>query len=151
MSKSNSEENKRSAHQDFKSLLDQLQMESWQLELIISGVALFAVWELRTVIGSLSEFQDVYGRSTSTTNIIVAVFGIGMSISWIVLFINLIIHIFSRGLWIGMIGLRYVSHDIEYENLNYAPKFENFLRKKIIYLNALQVYYLPIPFFLFFY
>ena len=131
MSNNKEQENKRSSHQDFKSLLDQLQMESWQLELIISGVALFAVWELKSAIGSLQEFSSVYGSSSRATSIIAATFGMGMSIAWIVLFINLIIHIFSRGLWIGMIGLRYVSQDIEYESLNYAPKFENFLRKKI--------------------
>lgn len=128
---SKTEGNKRSSHEAFKKLLDQLQMESWQLELIISGVALFAVWELRSVVGFLSEFQEVYGRASTTTNIVVGVFGMGLSVSWIVLFINLIIHIFSRGLWIGMIGLRYVSQDIDYESLNYAPKFDNFLRKKI--------------------
>jgi len=128
---SNTDGNKRSNQEAFKKLLDQLQMESWQLELIISGVALFAVWELKSVVGFLSEFQDVYGRASTTTNVVVGIFGMGLSVSWIVLFINLIVHIFSRGLWIGMIGLRYVSQDIDYESLNYAPKFDNFLRKKI--------------------
>ena len=128
---SKNKENKRSNQEAFKSLLDQLQMESWQLELIISGVALFAVWELKSVVGSLKEFKDVYGASSPTANVITSIFGVGLSISWIVLFINLIVHIFSRGLWIGMIGLRYVSQDIDYESLDYAPKFDNFLRKKI--------------------
>ena len=127
----NNEENKRSNHQAFKSLLDQLQMESWQLELIISGVALFAVWELKSAVGALSEFSSIYGKSSKTAAIVTGTLGIGLSISWIVLFINLIIHIFSRGLWIGMIGLRYVSQDIDYDSLNYAPKFDTFLRKKI--------------------
>jgi len=129
MSKTN--ENKRSSHKDFKSLLDQLQMESWQLELIISGVAIFAVWELKSVVGSLRNFSLIYSESSSLVAGVMPVLGIGMSAAWIILFINLIVHVFSRGLWIGVIGLRYVSEDIDFESLNYAPKFDHFLKNKV--------------------
>lgn len=129
MNKTN--EDKRNNNKDFKSLLDQLQMESWQLELIISGVAIFAVWELKSAVGSLRNFSLIYGESSRIVNNLIGIIGMGLSAAWIVLFINLIVHIFSRGLWIGVIGLRYISQDIQYENLNYAPKFDNFLRKNI--------------------
>jgi len=45
--------------------------------------------------------------------------------------INLIIHILIRSLWIGAIGLRYVSGDIDYKNLNYSSKFTNYYQRKI--------------------
>ena len=128
---SNTNEDKRSSHKDFKNLLDQLQMESWQLELIISGVAIFAVWELKSVVGSLREFSIIHGQSSQAISFTVGVLGLGMTVAWIVLFINLIVHIFSRGLWIGVIGLRYVSEDIDFKSLDYAPKFDVFLRTKI--------------------
>jgi len=129
MSKTN--ENKRSSHKEFKNLLDQLQMESWQLELIISGVAIFAVWELKSVVGSLRNFSNIYKESSSIVSSIIPILGMGMSAAWIILFINLIVHIFSRGLWIGVIGLRYVSEDIDFDSLNYAPKFDRFLKNKV--------------------
>ena len=128
---SETNENKRSSHKDFKNLLDQLQMESWQLELIISGVAIFAVWELKSVVGQLRNFSHIYGESSSVISNIIPLLGIGMSAAWIILFINLIVHIFSRGLWIGVIGLRYVSEDIDFDGLNYAPKFDHFLKNKV--------------------
>ena len=34
----------------FSQWLEKLQQESWQLELIISGIALFGIWEARTGI-----------------------------------------------------------------------------------------------------
>ena len=129
MSKPN--EDKRSSHKDFKNLLDQLQMESWQLELIISGVAIFAVWELKSVVGYLRNFSNIYGESSNIISNIIPFIGVGMSAAWIILFINLIVHIFSRGLWIGVIGLRYVSEDIDFDGLNYAPKFDRFLKNKV--------------------
>lgn len=128
---SETNENKRSSHKDFKNLLDQLQMESWQLELIISGVAIFAVWELKSVVGELRNFSLIYGKSSDIVSNIIPVLGMGMSAAWIILFINLIVHIFSRGLWIGVIGLRYVSEDINFESLNYTPKFDHFSRNNV--------------------
>jgi len=36
-----------------------------------------------------------------------------------------------RGLWIGALGLRYVSGDIDYDSLNYSQKFTKYLKKKV--------------------
>jgi hypothetical protein len=41
------------------------------------------------------------------------------------------LHVVLRGLWIGALGLRYVSGDIDYEQLKYSPKFTKYLSKKI--------------------
>jgi len=48
-----------------------------------------------------------------------------------IMIFNLIIHIVLRGLWIGALGLRYVSGEIDYDNLNYSEKFTNYLKKKV--------------------
>jgi len=45
--------------------------------------------------------------------------------------INLIIHILIRSLWIGAIGLRYVSGDIDYDHLNYSSRFLDYYKGKI--------------------
>ncbi|NNE03228.1 MAG: hypothetical protein HKN52_08680, partial [Eudoraea sp.] len=55
----------------------------------------------------------------------------GLLVSWYILTINLIAHVILRGLWIGAIGLRYVSGDIDYEHLKYSPKFTKHLEKRV--------------------
>ena len=45
--------------------------------------------------------------------------------------LNLIIHVVLRSLWIGALGLRYISGDIDIEKLNYSKRFTNYLKKKI--------------------
>ncbi len=52
-------------------------------------------------------------------------------ISCVILVFNLLLHVILRGLWIGALGLRYVSGDIDYDVLNYSEKFSNYLRKKV--------------------
>lgn len=113
----------------FSEWLEQLQQESWQLELLISGFALFGIWESRVLITHLQEYLMIYGTGSMERylNTMVLIFKFG----WVAFFCNLLLHIILRGLWIGAIGLRYVSGDINYESLDYNVKYENFLRKKI--------------------
>ncbi|MEM9869059.1 MAG: hypothetical protein AAF765_15295, partial [Bacteroidota bacterium] len=59
------------------------------------------------------------------------VFFIALMVCSILLF-NLLLHVVLRGLWIGALGLRYVSGDIEFDQLKYAEKFKKYLRKKIV-------------------
>ena len=109
----------------FKKLLQKLQEESWQLELLISGFAifgLFASWEplkdgiIRTRYNQETFFNFFYSFLLASVSILI---------------FNLLLHIILRGLWIGALGLRYVSGDIDYESLNYSPKFSNFLKNRI--------------------
>ncbi len=112
-------------NQKFKKWLDILQQESWQLELIISGFAiygLFMVIEPIEAAGFEAENDQNWYRILITQ---------GLLVSWYILTINLIIHVILRGLWIGAIGLRYVSGDIEYEKLKYSPKFNKHLQKRV--------------------
>ena len=109
----------------FKKLLQKLQEESWQLELLISGFAifgLFTAYEPITIAAKEAQNNDqVYA------GLIYMFLGISIAI----LLFNLLLHVVLRGLWIGALGLRYVSGDIDYEELKYSPKFTRYLRKKI--------------------
>jgi hypothetical protein len=107
---------------NFKEWLEFLQQESWQLELIISSILLL-------IIGSNDEYVlELVNKYKATS------FGwfIGL-LKPILLFIktNLLVHIFFRGLWIGCIGLRYVSDDIDFDKLAYTERFNRFLKKRI--------------------
>jgi hypothetical protein len=109
----------------FKEWLDILQQESWQLELIISG---FAIYGLFMIIEPI----ELAGLEAQNERNMYRIFLTkGLLISWYIITINLIAHIILRGLWIGAIGLRYVSGDIEYDILKYSPKFTKHLIKRV--------------------
>lgn len=109
----------------FKELLDKLQQESWQLELLISG---FAIFGLFTASDTLATKLDI---AQHDQRIIDTILWFAALISCWILVANLMIHVVLRGLWIGALGLRYVSGDIDYEELNYSKKFTNYLQRKI--------------------
>ena len=109
----------------FKKWLDTLQQESWQLELIISGFALYALF---TAFGPVKVEMK---RVIVTENNYLQFVMMFLTLSLFILILNLTIHVVLRGLWIGSIGLRYVSGDINYHNLNYTPKFKRFLKRKV--------------------
>lgn len=109
----------------FKKLLQRLQEESWQLELLISGFAIFGLFSALT---PLEVMQNEAQTDENSLAIFVATVTL---ISCIILLFNLLLHVVLRGLWIGALGLRYVSGDIDYDYLNYSPKFSKYLRKKV--------------------
>lgn len=115
----------------FKEWLEKLQQESWQLELLISGFALFAVWEARSLITLYDTYVELNRGIDSIFSGFIPTFGLFLLIAWRIFFFNLLIHVLARGLWIGAIGLRYVSGDINFSNFDYAPIFEDFLKKRI--------------------
>lgn len=110
----------------FKKLLDSLQQQSWELELIISGFAIFGLFTaygpIRTGVENAQNDEQIYQF------VLLLVAFIACSI----LLFNLLLHVILRGLWIGALGLRYVSGDIEFDKLKYSEKFKNYLKKKIV-------------------
>jgi len=122
----------------FKKLLQKLQEESWQLELLISGFAIFGLFTAYPEIKIHANEAKNFGNDYAAIAYMV------ISVSCLILIFNLLLHVILRGLWIGALGLRYVSGDIDYEKLNYSPKFTNSLKKKIgsfdRYINTLENY-----------
>ncbi|NNC34534.1 MAG: hypothetical protein HKO09_06635, partial [Croceitalea sp.] len=110
----------------FKKLLDSLQQQSWELELIISGFAIF---------GLFTAYEPIKIQMVSAENeqqiISFAVYFVALIAASILLF-NLLLHVVLRGLWIGALGLRYVSGDIEFDKLKYSDRFRNYLSRKIV-------------------
>lgn len=109
----------------FKKWLDKLQQESWQLELIISGFAIYGLFAAYEPLGysanlAMSSQKIIHGFLYSIIHTAV-----------VILIFNLVIHVVLRGLWIGAIGLRYVSGDINFDSLNYSEKFTNYLKIKV--------------------
>ena len=109
----------------FKKLLQKLQEESWQLELLISGFAIFGLFT------AIEPIYDAMREAQNNRQLYVSVIYTLSFISCAILIFNLMLHVLLRGLWIGALGLRYVSGDIDYEILNYSPKFTKYLKKKV--------------------
>ncbi|MGK0364304.1 MAG: hypothetical protein ACI85O_001361 [Saprospiraceae bacterium] len=114
---------------NFKQWLEEFQHEGWQLELIISSILL-------VVLSGTGDIMDKWvihllgpggggGVAFGISFVFVGMLDIAISVAKL----NLIIHIFLRGLWIGCIGLRNISEEIDLTALNYTPKFNNFLEK----------------------
>ncbi len=113
-----------------KKWLDSLQQESWQLELLISGFSIFLL------IGGWSKLVDletdlVLLRQASRNFSTLDAFYDFSRIAITCLLTTLIFHVLLRGMWIATIGLRSVSGDIEYKELNFLPRFHNFLKQRI--------------------
>jgi hypothetical protein len=109
----------------FKDLLDKLQQESWQLELLISG---FAIFGLFSALGTIQLNLETANYDSRLYEILI---WFSIKVCCWILIVNLLIHVTLRGLWIGALGLRYVSGDIDYDELKYSPKFTKFLSNKI--------------------
>ena len=113
----------------FSEWLEKLQQESWQLELLISGLALFGIWESQSLILRLQYYVDVY--SAGSVEPYLNLFLIVIRAGWAIFLVNLLIHIIIRGLWIGAIGLRYVSGDIDFKRLDYSDILTQYFKKRI--------------------
>ncbi len=110
----------------FKKLLDSLQQQSWELELLISGFAIFGLFTayepLKTEMLNAENNEQIY---QFVVNIV-------LLIACSILLFNLLLHVILRGVWIGALGLRYVSGDIDFEVLKYGEKFKKYLKKRIV-------------------
>ncbi len=109
----------------FEKLLDRLQEDSWQLELLISG---FAIFGLFYIVDPLTDY--LLNAELSSNKMAVRFYQI-TTLSVYILIFNLLLHVLFRALWIGSLGLRYVSGEIEYDELNYSEKFTKYLKKKV--------------------
>ncbi len=120
-----------SIKETLKELLDRLAVESWQLELVVSGFAIF-------LVGSSLEPIKLYGSRlfvisegvNSDFNALPVIASILFASAFFV-FINLILHIVFRGMWISAIGLRSISGEIDFSELKFARPFDTFLRKRL--------------------
>ncbi|MEL7120020.1 MAG: hypothetical protein AAFO07_11285, partial [Bacteroidota bacterium] len=116
----------------FASWLENLQRESWQLELLISGFAIFLLFQSIDPLTEYSNYLDHYidsnaGDVFSRIDLIGSLIKVG----WFFMIINLIIHLVMRALWIGALGLRSVSDDIDYSYLKLSPQFEKYLKRRV--------------------
>ncbi len=122
---------KKDKNKSFTKWLEILQQESWQLELLISGFSIFLLAQSYEPVRNLDDQISLLLSGSAYYGLLYIPYQIILG-AWYVLIINLILHVLFRGLWISTIGLRYVSGDVDFNKLNISPKFDRFLRSKIV-------------------
>lgn len=115
----------------FSKWLDNLQQESWQLELLVSGFVIFGLFQALSPVKEFFSLNNFSASGGVALAFLTGVVGFSVIISMHLLLFNLLVHLVLRGLWIGAVGLRYYSGDIDYNNLKYSEKFQKHLKKKI--------------------
>lgn len=112
-------------------LLDRLEQESWQLELIVSGVVIFLLLGLYPHANDLGQyFSKLTMGSSGLAPVMVMTYSF-LFIAYVALIGIFLFHLALRGMWIGAIGLRSVSGDFDFDQLNYPGRFGNFLRRRL--------------------
>jgi hypothetical protein len=110
--------------------LDNLQRDSWQLELLVTGFALAGM------LSGIDEFDSFTDGLKDTLQGHPNVFGAEIIVillidfAFYVTLMHFFVHVVIRCLWIGAIGLRSVMGPTDYEMLDLAPTFKKFLLKR---------------------
>jgi hypothetical protein len=107
-----------------KKLLDRLQEDSWQLELLVSGFIIFGLFSALGPVG------DAVAKAQYEQDVLRNFYYIVYAAIFIMI-LNLVIHVALRSLWIGALGLRYISGDVEIEKLKYSKHFTKYLKRKV--------------------
>ncbi|MTB52246.1 hypothetical protein [Lewinella sp. W8] len=110
--------------------LDNLQRDSWQLELLVTGFALAGM------LSGVDEFDSFTDRLKDILRGHPNVFGAEVFIillidfAFYVTLMHFFVHVVIRCLWIGAIGLRSVMGPTDYETLDLAPTFKKFILRR---------------------
>lgn len=109
----------------YTEILDELQLQSWQLELVISGFAIFGLFAVLDPIFDWFTQLSLQGFWKGRL-LIIAVY-----LACILTIINLIVHVLLRALWIGAVGVRSVSGEIDFSALRFSEPITAHLKNKI--------------------
>lgn len=118
--------------QQLEDWLKYLYRESWQQELLITGITLFLLFQVPDSLTYLEAklFQYFYSNDLIIAAAII-MFGI-FKISANILIFNILIDIFLRGLWIGLIGLSSAFPEgVQKSRFKYHPILETRILDKI--------------------
>lgn len=111
--------------------LDQLQQESWQLELVVSGFAIFLLIGALEALNELNFVEKLDIAGLGQQGAMLQMGYLILAIACFIILINLVLHVLLRGIWISAVGLRYVSGDIDFDSLKLSGRFNHFLRRRM--------------------
>lgn len=126
-------------HNKVSEWLEGLQRESWQLELIVSGFAIFLLLKLANILPDIFPNFNIHTDFPPLIRTIFISFFTAAIFATNALVINLIFHIFLRGFWIAALGLRSVQQETNFDKLNYSLHFTDKLKRLVPSLDRLII------------
>ena len=110
--------------------LNELQQKSWEPEILLSGIVLYGMFQIPDLLDSFLEFgnDNLFGSTTDLDNFVSS---IKVALYWLIG--TLILHLISRGIWVGMVGLSYTfPNGINRDRLKMSGKFTSTIDIDII-------------------
>ncbi|MFY0607853.1 MAG: hypothetical protein JXR10_14135 [Cyclobacteriaceae bacterium] len=101
--------------------LNELQQKSWEPEILLSGIVLYGMFQAPALIDQFTSFVNlnIYGNTNDLSNL-----GALLKIALYWLTFGLILHLVSRGIWVGMVGLSFAfPNGINKKQLKYTDKY----------------------------
>jgi len=129
----------RQEHNKITEWLEGLQRESWQLELIVSGFTIFLLLQLVNVMPDLFPSFNKHTNFSTDIRVAIITFLVAIMYAAFTLLGSLLLHIFLRGFWIAVIGLRSVQQETDFDTFNYSPHFTNKLKQLVPSLDKLII------------
>jgi hypothetical protein len=120
--------------QNNPSWLQRVQEQSWEPEILISGIVLFALFQIPSLIEDAADYLNTYTVTIFTDgNVDETLAAILLSATyWLIL--GFTTHLISRSIWAAFVGLSYVYRDgIKLEELKYGDKYKRIIAKSLDY------------------
>ena len=106
--------------------LEELQLRSWEPEILLSGIVLYGMFKTPDLLDQAYYFFITNISNAGDVENFVAL--IKVATYWLIL--GLILHLISRGIWVGMIGLSFTfPKGIKLEELKVDEKFNSHLSR----------------------
>jgi hypothetical protein len=103
---------------------------TWELELLLSGAVLVALFQLPELIDrAFDRYEPHLGRAGSMSLFFAYWYGKAMVLALIGTFV---LHLASRGYWVGLVGLDSVfPRGVRWDELKYGPLTQAFMRERL--------------------
>ncbi|WP_421873733.1 hypothetical protein [Marinoscillum sp.] len=107
--------------------LTELQQKSWEPEILLSGIVLYGLFQIPDMLDSFLEYgnANLFGETTDLDNLVNS---LKVALYWLTC--GLILHLISRGIWVGMVGLSFTFPEgVNKDNLKMSGRFSRVLER----------------------
>ncbi len=134
----NSEKDQNGSNYSQYGWLKRIQEQSWEPEILISGIVLFALVQFPPLIRQFDEYLDVYSISAfSNGNVDELLFAVLLTANyWLIAGFTL--HLIMRSVWVAFVGLSYVYvNGVDLDRLSYHERYKKILEKNSDYTKSI--------------
>jgi len=119
--------------------LRRVQEQSWEPEVLISGIVLFALFQMPARIDAFSNYLELNSINFFSNGTINEVFASILKVSLYWLMIGFSMHLFLRSVWTAYVGLSYTYKEgIQHDRLKFQPVFQRIIEREVDYESRIQ-------------